>query len=75
MRKLPIISGKKLIAALKRAGFTEVRQRGSHVSLQKITLGRTYKTVVPLHRELAKGTLLDILQQTGLEKDDLIELL
>ena len=75
MRKLPIISGKKLIAALKRDGFTEVRQRGSHVSLQKITPGRTYKTVVPLHQELAKGTLLDILQQTGLEKDDLIELL
>lgn len=75
MRKLPLISGKKLIAALKRAGFIEVRQRGRHVSLQKIAHGRTYKTVVPLHRELAKGTLLDILQQTGLEKDDLIELL
>ena len=75
MRKLPLISGKKLIAALKRDGFIEVRQKGSHVSLQKITSGRTYKTVVPLHRELAKGTLLDILQQTELEKDDLIELL
>ncbi len=75
MRKLPIISGKKLIAALKRAGFIEVRQRGGHVSLQKVAHGITYKTVVPLHRELAKGTLLDILQQTGLEKDDLIELL
>jgi len=45
------------------------------MSLQKITPGRTYKTVVPLHQELAKGTLLDILQQAGLEKDDLIELL
>ena len=75
MRKLPAISGKKLIAALKRDGFIEVRHMGSHVSLQKITPRRTYKTVVPLHRELVKGTLLDILQQTGLEKDDLIELL
>ena len=75
MRKLPLISGKKLITALKRDGFIEVRQRGSHMSLQKITPERTYKTVVPLHRELAKGTLLDILQQAGLEKDDLIELL
>ena len=75
MRKLPSISGKKLITALKRDGFIEVRQKGSHVSLQKITPKRNYKTVVPLQRELAKGTLLDILQQTGLEKDDLIELL
>ena len=45
------------------------------MSLQKIAHGRTYKTVVLLHRELAKDTLLDILQQTGLEKGDLIELL
>jgi predicted RNA binding protein YcfA (HicA-like mRNA interferase family) len=75
MPKLPITSGRKLIAALKSAGFIEVRQRGSHVSLQKITPGKTYKTVIPLHRELAKGTLLDILHQTGLSKDDLLELL
>jgi len=37
MPKLPVISGKELVAALKKAGFVEVRQKGSHVSLQKIT--------------------------------------
>lgn len=31
----------------------------------------TYRTVVPLHKELAKGTLLNILHQTGLSRDDL----
>ncbi len=60
---------------LKKAGFIEVRQRGSHVSMQRITPGKTYRTVVPLHKELAKGTLLDILHQTGLSRDDLEELL
>nr|QNO53231.1 hypothetical protein HNLOENAD_00031 [Methanosarcinales archaeon ANME-1 ERB6] len=75
MPKLPVISGKKLVIALKKAGFVEVRCRGSHVSLQKVTVEKTFKTVVPLHRELAKGTLLDILHQTGLNKGDLIELL
>ena len=75
MPKLPVISGKELIALLKRAGFVEVRQKGSHVSLQKQDSEITYKTVVPLHRELAKGTLLDILQQTGLSRDDLFKLL
>ena len=74
MPKLPIISGKKLVAALKKAGFVEVRQRGSHVSMEKVTLNNTYRTVVPLHNELAKGTLLDILHQTGLSKDDLLKL-
>ncbi|MFZ2412014.1 MAG: type II toxin-antitoxin system HicA family toxin [Candidatus Methanoperedens sp.] len=75
MPKLPVVSGKELIAALKKAGFVEVRQKGSHVSLQKVTPDTTYKTVVPLHRELAKGTLLDILHQTGLSRNDLLELL
>jgi predicted RNA binding protein YcfA (HicA-like mRNA interferase family) len=75
MPKLPVVSGKELIAALKKAGFVVVRQKGSHVSLQKVTPEITYKTVVPLHRELAKGTLLDILHQTGLSREDLLELL
>jgi predicted RNA binding protein YcfA (HicA-like mRNA interferase family) len=75
MPKLPVISGKELVRALKKAGFVEVRRKGSHVSLQKVTAEKTFKTVVPLHKELAKGTLLDILHQTGLNKDELIELL
>ena len=75
MPKLPIISGKKLVAALLKAGFIEIRQKGSHVSMEKITIDNTYRTVVPMHRELAKGTLLDILQQTGLNKDELLKLL
>ena len=75
MPRLPVISGKELITALKKAGFVEVRQRGSHISLQKVTSEITYRTVVPLHRELAKGTIIDILHQTGLSRDDLLELL
>jgi len=57
MPRLPVISGKELVAALKKAGFVEIRQKGSHVSLQKVTSKITYKTVIPLHRELAIGTL------------------
>lgn len=74
MPKLPDLSGKKLISILKKAGFTEVRQRGSHVSLIKLTQGKTYKTIVPLHKTIAKGTLIDILHQTGIAKDELIYL-
>ena len=71
MPKLPVFSGKELIALLKKDGFEIVRQKGSHVSLQKKTL----KTVVPLHDELAKGTLLGILKQCSLAKEDLERLL
>ena len=71
MVKLPVLSGKELIKGLKKAGFEVVRQKGSHVSLQK----GDYKTVVPLHDELAKGTLLGILKQCGLSTEELIQLL
>ena len=57
MPKLPILSGEELIQLLKKAGFEVVRQKGSHVSLHK----GSFKTVVPVHPELAKGTLLSIL--------------
>ena len=67
MSKLPVLSGEELIKILKKAGFSVVRQKGSHVSLQK----GNFKTVVPLHDELAKGTFLGILKQCGLTKDEL----
>ena len=69
--RLPVLSGKELIGALKKAGFVVVRRSGSHVSLRK----RTHRTVVPLHDDLGKGTLLAILSQCGLSKEDLIELI
>jgi len=71
MAKLPVLSGKELIRALERDGFQIVRQKGSHVSLRK----NEFRTVVPLHSDLSKGTLLGILKQCGLTKEKLIELL
>jgi len=75
MPKLPSISGERLIRALKRAGFLELRQKGSHVSLEKRTPEKTFRTVVPMHHSLAKGTLSDILRQTGLNIEQLLDLL
>ncbi len=71
MPKLPVLSGRELVRALQRAGFEVVRQKGSHVSLRK----GDRRTVVPLHDELAKGTLRDILNQCGLTREELQQLL
>ena len=70
MTKLPVLSGKELLKILQNAGFKIARHKGSHVSLSK----EHYRTVVPLHDELAKGTLLAILRQCGLNKDDIEKL-
>jgi len=69
--KIPGLSGDDLIKALKKAGFHFVRQRGSHISLEN----GPYRTVVPLHDELSRGTLLAILKQCGLSREDLLKLL
>ncbi len=75
MPKLPSVSGERVVKALKRAGFVELRQRGSHVSLEKRMGEKVWKTVVPMHSEVAKGTLADILKQCGLTLAEFLEFL
>jgi predicted RNA binding protein YcfA (HicA-like mRNA interferase family) len=55
--KLPVVSGAELVTLLKKAGFKVIRTKGSHVSLQK----GNFRTVVPLHDELAKGDLAKLM--------------
>ena len=69
--KLPRLSGHKVIKILSKQGFEVVRQKGSHVFLRHSD-GRT--TVVPNHKEIDKGTLLEIIRQAGLTKNEFLEL-
>ena len=75
MAKLPILSGYELIKILKKAGFAEKRQKGSHVILVKESPDGKISTVVPLHREVDKGTLLEILRQSRLKREEFFSLL
>ena len=62
MPKLPRVSGERVIRGLERIGFVRVRQSGSHVVLRKDTAEGAVGCVVPLHHELAVGTLSGILK-------------
>ena len=64
-------SGLEVIRALERLGFAQVRQRGSHVVLKRQTPEGEIGCVVPLHRELAIGTLRGILKQTRVTPEEL----
>jgi len=79
LRKLPAVSGEKLIKVLSRLGYEIIRQRGSHVRLRKSTAAGDHNITVPLHDELAKGTINDILSEVSIRnsvsKDALIEML
>jgi len=74
-RKLPRMSGTEAIRVLKRLGFSQVRQRGSHVVLRKSTSEGSFGCVVPVHKELALGTLRGILKQAGISPEDFAEAL
>lgn len=75
MTALPVVSGREAIKALGRAGFTVVRQRGSHVRLEKRTEDRMIKLTVPLHKSLKKGTLRRIIKDAGLTVQEFNRLL
>jgi predicted RNA binding protein YcfA (HicA-like mRNA interferase family) len=70
MPRLRRVSGEETIRALERLGFRRVRQRGSHVVLRRETAQGPIGCVVPLHRELAIGTLHGILQQARLSPEE-----
>jgi len=76
-KKLPVISGKKLVSFLNSLNYKIVRQRGSHVRLEKLTEAGTHKITIPSHDPIAKGTLNDILTKVAIwnqiSKDALIE--
>ncbi len=73
MPKLPVVSGKELVKALEKAGFTLSSQRGSHIKM-KHRDGRM--VIVPNHRTIKRGTLgKGILKPLGISVEELKKLL
>ena len=64
---LPILKPEQVIKGLEGNGFRFVKQRGSHRKYKRD--GRT--AIVPMHYEVAKGTLASILEQAGLTIEQL----
>jgi predicted RNA binding protein YcfA (HicA-like mRNA interferase family) len=65
-------SGREIVKALRRRGFVVDHQRGSHIFLHN--LEKNISVIVPLHKELKKGTLNNILKKAGLTLRELREL-
>jgi predicted RNA binding protein YcfA (HicA-like mRNA interferase family) len=65
----PVLRPEQVIKALEANGFRFVKQHGSHRKYKNN--GKT--VIVPMHYELAKGTLMSILEQAGLTLSDIIK--
>lgn len=74
MSKLPAITPKKLLKILKKLGFQTDHIAGSHFILYN--QGKKKRLVIPFHiKDLPKGTLMSILSEAGIEKQDFLKLL
>jgi predicted RNA binding protein YcfA (HicA-like mRNA interferase family) len=75
--KLPIISSDEVIKVLRKAGFSFApkRGKGSHLAFYKEEANRKLLVIVPKRKELPKGTLMAIIEQAGLTREEFLELL
>lgn len=74
MSKVPSLPYDRIIRALQRDGWVVVRQKGSHIRLQKHTPSETLKLTVPAHLPIKRSTLSHILKQARISVDDFLKL-
>lgn len=69
MTKIPSLGYMQIVRALQRDGWLVVRQRGSHIRLQKRVGDEVLKLTVPAHKPVKRSTLSHILKQARLDID------
>lgn len=74
MSKVPSLSYHRIVRALQRDGWVVVRQRGSHIRMQKHLPNETLKITVPAHRPVKRSTLSHILKSARLAVDEFLDL-
>lgn len=69
MGRLKVLSGGDVCKILEANGFSQARQKGSHVIMQKTDASSTVTVPVPLHKELKTGTPQSIIRQSKLSRE------
>lgn len=72
MKKLPVVSGSKVIKALMKMGYYVREQEGSHIHLRHPF---RKPLTIPNHKEIAKGILRQIIKNIGLTVEEFRKLL
>ena len=69
--KYPILPPDKIIRVMKKLGFYKISQKGSHAKFINDFTGKVF--IIPMHSEIAKGTLKSILEQADIELDQFLK--
>ena len=75
MTKVPSLNYNEVINALRRDGWIVVRQKGSHIRLQKRTADKTLKLTVPANKPIKRSTLSHIIKQARLSVPEFLGLI
>lgn len=68
--KYPILTSKKIVQILSEFGFYKIVQKGSHAKYKNEITDRI--CIVPMHYEVARGTLKSILEQADIELEEFL---
>jgi len=73
--EIPSLAYYRIVRALQRDGWVVIRQKGSHIRLQKRIKDETLKITVPAHIPVKRSTLAHILKQANLDLKIFLKLL
>lgn len=65
-----LYSGRQIVNALKRVGFYQVSQKGTHLKLRGLWKGKLQTVIIPFHKEVASGTFQSILNQADMSREE-----
>lgn len=71
--KYPVLPPEKIISILSEFGFQKVSQKGSHAKYKNTITNTIY--IIPMHKEIAKGTLKSILEQANVDLEEFLNYL
>lgn len=69
-KKLRILSGKEVCQILRKHGFNQIRQKGSHIIMQKTVENGTITVPIPNHDIIRIGTLQSIIRQCKIPRKE-----
>ncbi|MGC8904742.1 type II toxin-antitoxin system HicA family toxin [Thermus sp.] len=72
---MPSLSYKRVVRAPERAGFQVVRQRGSHIRMEKRLGEKRIIVIVPAHTPIKRSTLAHILKDAQLPLEQFLDLI
>ena len=70
--KYPVLPPSEIINALSKLGFEKISQKGSHAKYKNPITQKVF--IIPMHKEIAKGTLKSILEQADVKLEVFLNL-